>query len=196
MLKELFDRLNAIRPLSDELKEALIRELEVIDVPKRTILLHEGERCDYVYVVLSGLMRMYYHKDGEEICSRFMDKDHICISVYSFFTRGAGYEYIETIENCTLARIRHDQLQRLYNEIVEFNYFTRVITEMYFVRSEERLFLLRKQTVEERYTYFSNTYPELLQRVPLKYIATYLGTSIETLSRIRGKISRGKRAGK
>jgi CRP-like cAMP-binding protein len=190
MLTELFKRLNAIRIMSDELKVVLTKDLEIIEVPKRTVLLKDGERCDYAYVVLSGLMRMYYIKEGEEICSRFMDEEHICISVFSFFTRNPGYEYIETIENCTLARIHIDKLQKIYNEIIEFNFIIRVITEQYFIKSEERLFLLRRQTVEERYNYFTNHYPELLQRVPLKYIATFLGTSLETISRLRNKLSK------
>ncbi len=117
MLKQLFIFLDSIRPMSIELKEELTKELEIIEVPKRTVLLKEGQRCDYVYVVLQGLMRMYYIKDDEEICSRFMDEQHICISVRSFFSRKTGYEYIETLENSTLARISHDRLQFLYNTL-------------------------------------------------------------------------------
>ncbi len=178
--------------MSIELKEELTKELEIIEIPKRTVLLKEGQRCDYVYVVLQGLMRMYYIKDDDEICSRFMDEQHICISVRSFFSRETGYEYIETLENSTLTRISHDRLQFLYNTLLEFNYITRVITELYFIKSEERLYLLRKQSVEERYVFFSTNYTTLMQRVPLKHIATHLGTSIETISRIRNKISQKK----
>ena len=174
--------------MSPELKGILEQKMEIIEVPKKTVLLKDGQRCDYVYVVLKGLLRMYYIKEDDEICSRFMEEGHISISVYSFFTRNIGYEYIETIENCTLARIHHDTLQELYKTIVEFNFNIRVVTEQYFIRSEERLYLLRKQNVEDRYTFFTEHYPSLLQRVPLKYIASYLGTTIETISRIRNKI--------
>ena len=87
-----------------------------------------------------------------------------------------------------MARIHYTQLQTLYKLYPELNYIARVITENYLVKSQERLFLLRRQTAEERYLYFTERYPTLLQKVPLKYIASYLGLTLETLSRIRNKI--------
>lgn len=189
MTDQLFNYMNTIRPLGDELKEVLADALEIIEVPKKQLLLKEGQTSDYIYVVMKGLLRMYYIKDGEEICSRFMDEQHMAMSVNSFYSRTPGYEYIETLEPCILARIHHDRLQKIYNTYDEFNYIARVITEQYFIRSEDRLYQIRKQSAEERYVYFTEHYPELMQRVPLMYIATYLGMSLETLSRIRKKLS-------
>ncbi len=189
MLTPLFNHMNAIRPLSDEMKEVLSENLEIIEFPKKHILLKEGQTSDYIYVVLKGLLRMYYIKDDNEVCSRFMDEQHMAMSVNSFYSRTPGYEYIETLEPTTVARIHHDQLQKVYNTHDDFNYIARVITEQYFIRSEERLYLIRKHSAEERYVYFIEHYPELLQRVPLMYIATYLGITLETLSRIRKKLS-------
>ncbi len=189
MLTPLFNLMNSIRPLSDELKSVLAEKLEIIEVPKKHLLLKDGQTCNYIYVVVKGLLRMYYVKDGEEICSRFMHETNMAISVNSFYTRNPGYEYIETLEPCTLARIHYDSLQKIYTELDAFNYTARVITEMYFIRSEERLYLIRKHSAEQRYLYFIEHYPELLQRVPLMYIATYLGITLETLSRIRKKLS-------
>jgi CRP-like cAMP-binding protein len=192
MLEILFQYMNAIRPLSDDLKEVLARDLEIIEVPKRQLLLREGQTSDYIFVVIKGLLRMYYIKDGEEICSRFMEEQRMAMSVSSFYSRTPAYEYIETLEPCVLARIHYTALQKIYNERDDFIFIARVITEQYFIRSEERLFLIRKQSAEERYVYFIEHYPALLQRVPLMYIATYLGLTLETLSRIRKKISRSR----
>ncbi len=189
MLNSLFGFMNAIRPLSDELKEVLTENLEIIEVPKRTLLLKDGQTCDHIHVVIKGLLRMYYIKDGEEVCSRFMEETRMAMAVGSFYTRKPGYEYIETLEPCVLARIHYDRLQAIYKEHDEFNYIARAITEVYFIRSEERLFLLRRQSAEERYLYLRAHHPELLLRVPLTYIASYLGISLETLSRIRKKLS-------
>lgn len=182
---------NNIYPLSDELKAALLKYYEVIEVPKKTELLRAGQTCDYVYFVIEGLVRSYYLKEGEEICSRFMDEQHIVISINSFYTRKPGYEFIETVEPCTLARIHHDSLQRIYKEHIEFNYIARVWTEHYCSMSEERLYLLRRQNAKERYLFFMENYPQLIQRLPLKYIASYLGMNLETLSRIRKQVSTG-----
>ena len=191
MLDTLFNYMGAIRPISEDLKETLTRDLEIIEVPKKKLLLKEGQTSDYIYVVIKGLLRMYYIKDDEEVCSRFMDEQHMAMSVNSFYRRTPGYEFIETIEPSTLARIHHDRLQRIYNDRDDFNYIARVITEQYFIRSEERLYLIRKQSAEDRYVYFTEHYPTLLQRVPLTYIASYLGITLETLSRIRKKLSTG-----
>jgi len=189
MLDALFNYMNSIQPLSDDLKEVLAQKLEIIEVSKRQLLLKEGQTSDYIYVVIKGLLRMYYIKDGEEVCSRFMEEQRMAMSVNSFYTRTPGYEYIETLEPSTLARIHYDSLQELYTSRNDFNFIARVITETYFIRSEERLYLIRKKSAEERYVYLTEHYPEILQRVPLTYIASYLGITLETISRIRKKLS-------
>jgi CRP-like cAMP-binding protein len=190
MLTTLLNYIDGIHPLKEEVVQELEQCFEVIEVPKRQLLLQEGETCDHLYVVLSGLVRMYYIKGEEEICSLFIEENYLFNSPYSFYRRKPGYEFIETIEASTLARVHYDHLQRLYKQYPELNFIARVITENYFVKSEERLYLLRKQSAEERYSYFTNRYNTLLQRVPLKYIATYLGITLETLSRIRNKMSK------
>lgn len=188
MFKTFFDYVNAIYPLSAEMMEALEKSFEIISVPKRHLLLKDGETCDYTYLLLKGLVRMYYIKDGEEICSLFIEEKYMFNAPDSFYVRKPGYIYIETLEPSTLARLHYDNMQRLFQAHPELNFIGRVITEKNFVKSEERLYLLRKQTAEERYIYFSDRYPKLLQKVQLKYIATYLGLTLETLSRIRNKI--------
>src|ERR1051325_6554501 len=102
MLSSFFENINSIYPVSDALKETLEKELEILEYPSKHMLLREGQRCDHVYIVLKGLLRAYYIKDDAEICSRFMEKDRIVISVNSFYTRKPGYEFIETLEPSTL----------------------------------------------------------------------------------------------
>lgn len=178
------------RPMSDELKALLKQEFEIIELPRHEILLKEGQVSNYLYITLKGLLRFYYLKDGEEVCSLFVNEPGICTSISGFFTRRPGTEYIETLEPCIIARIGYERLQQLYNENAELNFVARVITEQFLVRSEERLLLLRKNSAEDRYVTFTEQHPEFLQRVPLKYIATYLGTTLETISRIRAKLSK------
>jgi CRP/FNR family transcriptional regulator, anaerobic regulatory protein len=189
MASQFIKDIDKIYPLSEGLKEAIGIHSDIIEIPKKHMLLSEGQRSDYVYFVISGLLRMYYIKDGMEICSRFMHEQHIVISIPGFYTRKPAYEFIEALETCVLARIHYDKLQHLYKEFIEFNYIARVWTEHYCSMSEQRLFLLRKQSAEGRYLYFLENHPQLLQRIPLKYIATYLGMTLETLSRVRKKLS-------
>jgi CRP/FNR family transcriptional regulator, anaerobic regulatory protein len=189
ILESLLAHLHQIKPLEPALHSRLINDLEIVEVPKKTMLLRDGQVADYLYVVLSGLLRSFYIKDGAEVCSRFMKENHIVVSVNSFYVRKPGYEFIETMENSTLARIHYDKLQQLYKDHDSFNYTARVLTEQYFALSEQRLYLLRKQKAEERYLFFLENYADLMNRVPLQYIATFLGMNLETLSRIRKKLS-------
>jgi CRP-like cAMP-binding protein len=191
MLDAFIRRLQDIRPLSAEL-EARIRSLEIVQKPKGYLLLREGQREDYAWVILQGLVRSYYLKEDEEICSRFNEENQVVISVASFYGRTPGYEFVETLEDCILARIHYDELQEIYRAFPEFNYHARVLTEYYFILSEQRLYLLRKQKADARYNYFLEHYPEWLQRVPLRYIASFLGMNLETLSRIRSRLAAGR----
>jgi len=189
MLQTFIEQLKRIHPVSVGLEQYL-EALEIVEIPKHTLLLREGQTEDFAWIIIKGLVRSYYIKDGEEICSRFNQEDQIVLSVVSFYSRNPGYEFVETLEDCTLARIHYDKLQALYQEFPEFNFHARALTEYYFSLSELRLYLLRKQSAEERYRYFIDHYPEWLLRVPLKFIASFLGMQLETLSRVRKKISR------
>jgi CRP-like cAMP-binding protein len=189
MLDHFLDRCNTIYPISPALRNMLQAETEIITLPRKHMLLRGGQRSDHVCMVLEGLVRSYYLNDGEEITTRLMPEGYLIMSVSSFYTRKAGDEFIETLEPVTLARLHYDQLQRIYRGHMEFNFIARVLTEHYLHLSEQRMYILRHQTGEEKYRYFMDMYPELLQRVPLKYIATFLGIQQETLSRIRKKLS-------
>ena len=189
MLSPFINFIDCVHPVSEALKERLLNDLEIIELPKRHCILKEGQRNDHISFVMSGLLRAYYMKDDADICSRFMPENHICFSVISFYTRKPGYEYIETLEPTLLAQIHYDKLQKIYRDHIEFNYVTRIWTEHYCSMSEQRLYLLRRQNAEDRYLFFLENYPTLLQRLPLTYIASYLGMKLETLSRVRKKLA-------
>lgn len=191
MLESLLSAINAIHPISGEVTERLKEGFEIVTTRPKQLLIKEGDTCNHIYLLLDGLVRMYYIKEDEEVCSLFFfERDHLFTVPNSFYSRRPGYQFIETLEASTLARISYDKLQHLYKTYPELNFIGRVITENYFVKSEERLYLLRKRNAEERYAYIMENYPVLLQKMPLKYIASYLGITLETLSRIRGKARR------
>jgi CRP-like cAMP-binding protein len=188
MLSWLYEQMNAIHPLDESVFKEFDNSFEYLEYSKNSILLREGETCHYLYVMLDGLARIYYLKEDREINALFVEEKSFFTAPDSFFSRKPSYHFIETLLPSKLARIHHEKLRRLYEEFPELNFVGRIITENYFVWSEEKLFLLRKHNAEERYHYFMENYPELLQKVPLKYLASYLGMNEETLSRIRNKI--------
>ena len=188
MLHNTLGFFQTIIPLDESILLELESHFEIFDIPARHKIIEEGQVCKYIYIHIKGISRMYYMKDDEEICSLLIEENYPFTVPDSFYSGNKSYQTVESLEPGCIARIHIDSLKKLYSKYLEVNYIARVITEKYFVKSEERLFLLRKKTTEERYLYFIEKYPSLLLRVPLKHIASYLGMSLETLSRCRKKI--------
>ncbi|MFT3677511.1 MAG: Crp/Fnr family transcriptional regulator [Chitinophagaceae bacterium] len=191
MIEKLLDRLNALHPMDEQLTER-IKEVTLISTyPAKTYLLRDGQICDRACMVVKGLARAYYVNEDRDITSRFMDEGFIITSWVSYYHQQPGDEFIETMEDTTLACIRYNDIQQLYRDYPQFNIVGRKQTEYSLYTSEMRTRMLRKQTAKERYTFFLQNHPDLLNRVPLKHIASYLGMNEETLSRIRNQFRKG-----
>jgi len=177
---------NSIYPLSEELKHEIIAQSEIIEVKKKTKLLSAGDRSNTIYFIVKGAARVYYlDKKGVETTTWLLLENELLISVYSFFKGMPGFEYIETLEDCTLIALHREKLEFLYSRFMEFNFIGRKLTESYYIRNEEQANSLRMLSAKERYEELSASNPTLLKRVSLGYIASYLGITQETLSRIR-----------
>ena len=187
MIEKLIARLNGLHPMSEELTQRIMSITRITSHPKKTILLKEGEINNHICMVISGLVRSYYLNEEKEITSRLMEEGFIITSWISFYTRKPGNEYLETIEDTILACVHYNDIQNLYDEFPEFNIVGRKQVEYSFYMSELRTRMLRKHTAEEKYRFFLENHPNLLQRVALKHVATYLGMNEETLSRVRSQ---------
>lgn len=179
--------MNSVHPLTLEFNQRLSGVIQSKDISKKSFLLKEGQVCNHIYFIEKGFIRSFYMKDGKEITAWFMKEDDFIISVNSFYKREPSYEYIQAIEDSTVNFVHYDDLQKLYNDFVEFNINGRLLTIHYYILSEERLYSMRKQSAEERIKFLLDKHPEIFRRAPLGYIATYLGISLETLSRIRAR---------
>src|ERR1700712_1811866 len=184
-MKEFLQGLHLIYPLSPALYDYLFDKLKLVIVPKKGILLKEGKICKNIYFINKGLARCFYIKEDKEVSSWFMKEGDLIISVESFFAQKPSYENIQAIEECELFSISYDELHVIYHKFPEFNYIARVLTEKYYTLSEQRLFSLRMQRASERYAHLMDQSPEIIQRVPSTFIASYLGITLETLSRIK-----------
>jgi CRP-like cAMP-binding protein len=150
---------------------------------KKDFLLKAGHISDKIFFIERGLVRCFYDKSEKEVCSWFMKENDCIISVESFFQQKESYENIQALEETDAYFIEYNELQFIYQNFPEFNFIGRVLTEKYYALSEQRLYSLRMQNASERYRFLMENYPELIQRVPSKYLASYLGISEETLSR-------------
>lgn len=187
MYETLFRLLDDFYPLSDELKEAITEKLQFKKFKKKEFVLKEGEICDYLYFIEEGFFKSFNLKDGKEITQWFMRANDFIISVSSFYKRTKSYEYIQALEDSAVHFIHYNDLQIIYKNFPEFNITGRILTEHYYILSEERLFGLRKLKAEERYLFLLDTHPEIIRKASRTDIASYLGISLETLSRIKKK---------
>ena len=188
----MLDAFSRLHPLTSAMQERLIDITSIRQYPRKKLLLREGQTSDHACFVLQGVSRAYYTSNGREITTRFMDEGFIITSWISFYTRQPGYEFIETLEDSVLACVQYNDLQQFYNDIPDFNIVGRKLAEHFFFLAEQRTQMLRKHKSGEKYQLFQDQHPGLIQRVPLKYIATYLGMSEETLSRVRNRMAHAK----
>lgn len=186
-MENLLNLLQTLHPLSYELRDVLTRMLRRDTFSRKQWLLQPNQVSDRLYFVEKGVVRGYYLKDGREVTSWFMREGDFLISIVSFYARQPAREYIELLEDGVIWSITYAQLQQLYRDFPEFNTVGRLLTEKYYVLSELCTLNLRMQTATERYQQLLTDFPDIFGRVPLKYIASHLGISPETLSRLRGQ---------
>jgi len=186
-MSALLSVVQTLLPVSAALEAALATALKREEWPARHQLLMPGQVARHLYFVERGLVRGYALHGSQEVCSWFMSEGDFVISIVSFLTQQPSTEYMELLEPSVLYSVSYAQLQELYRTFPEFNYVGRVLTERYYVRSEQRAYQLRTLPGKGRYTRFLADYPAIAQRVPLKYLATYLGVAPETLSRLRAR---------
>ena len=186
-MNELIQFLKSISPLSIELEEYLINNLKRKSLKKNEFLLNAGQVCKNIYFIEEGLFRCFYNTiENKEVDSWFMKEGDVIISVESFFLQRPSNENIISLEESVVYYIDYKTLQFLYETFLEFNIIGRVITEQYYVLAEQRLYAIRMKTAKERYLWLMQNFPQLILRVPSKYLAFYLGISAETFSRMKG----------
>jgi CRP/FNR family transcriptional regulator, anaerobic regulatory protein len=190
ILAPLLQMLAEIKPISKALEEALINGFEIQKKEKNEILLTEGNICKVLWFLVNGLLRSYHNIGDKEITSRIMFTNHIVIAPGSFFTQTPSTESIQALADCELATISFTTLQNMYKSFPEFNLHTRIITEQYFYKTEQRLYMLRKHDAAAKYDYFLENYETYLKSIPQKYIASFLNIAPETLSRVRNKFGK------
>lgn len=186
-MENILHYLHSIHPLSPALVDYLQSHLKIRELQKRAYLLRTGQVCRTISFIQKGLLRCFNLNGEHEVCSWFMTEGDVIISVESFYHQKASYEAIQALEDCTLYYITYSELQHIYRTFPEFNFIGRVLTEKYYCLSERRAYSLRMQRSQQRYEYLMENHPELLLRVPAKDLASYLGMTKVTMSKLRAR---------
>jgi CRP-like cAMP-binding protein len=187
-LEQLLNHIKTYYQLGPEAREALYSCFEQVIVSKNEYLLTEGTVCRRLYFLETGALRGFYTVDGKEITHWFAFENHFATSFHSFITQEPAVENIQLLEGSVLWSISKETLSGLLNKHHEIERLVRIIYEQYYIRLEERFVNAHFRTAAERYENLLQQSPHILDRVPLGYIASYLGISQETLSRIRTKL--------
>ncbi len=173
-------------PFSEEEIKNIVPHFEKENIKKNELLLKEGQVCNKLYFIENGMGRSYYlKKDGKEITQWFFDKGEFMASADSFFKQTPSLYYLEISEDATLYSISHERMETLLAKYHNMEKFMRLLSIEIFAKIIHKLNAIQFQTAKERYDYMISEFPNIVHRIPLGHIASYLGMTQETLSRIR-----------
>jgi len=177
-------------PLTSEGKTELLQVSKILTGDKNEKLVKEGQFADRAYFIISGAARAYYLKDGKEITDWFaFENDFIC-SIHSFYLNSPSLYSIELMEPGLLLEISRENVQSLSNKYREFDKLEKQIITKTMIQLQHRVVSIQFETAKQKYETLLKTYPDITQRVALTHIASYLGITLETLSRIRNNKKR------
>lgn len=166
--------------------------LKYKEVRKKDILLKEGQTCRYINYVHSGALRAYHlDMEGNESVIMFAINDWWVTDMCSFTTLQPAMLNIDALEDSTIFELDKNDLDKLYIKVPKFERFFRIIMQNSYVREQLRVIQNLSISAEQKYINFIAKYPQFVQRVSQKQIASYLGMTPEFLSTIRKKISSG-----
>ena len=186
-MRSLQNAITAISPLSTESLDAFTRAWKHWTTQKDFFLLKENTVSDYIYFIEKGVARIYYYKNGKEITEWLALDGQFFLSIASFFQRTPSYLIIQTIEPSQVYGIHHDDLMKMADEHHDTERLLRKMVTLSLILSQERMDSIQFESAQQRYEKLLQRTPQIVQRVPLTFIASFLGITLETLSRIRSQ---------
>lgn len=186
-MQNLIETFKRIGGLSQRNQEALLGVIQRIECTPKTLLQELDTVCDSIYFIEKGLARTFYYKDGKDITYWIALENDFVGSMASFFMRVPSNKMVETLEPSVLWKFDYSKMESLFSSNQEMQKVGRLFAYYGISIMEKRFDDLHFHTAKERYEFLVKNKPELLQRMSLGMIATYLGITQETLSRIRKK---------
>lgn len=187
-MSTLENRITLIDPLSEDIRKIFLDSWEKWNVPKDHFLVKENETANYIHFIEKGIARIFYYKNGKEITEWIAMNNSFFLSIISFFERTPSRLQIHVIEPAIVYGIHYDKLMQLCNEYHAVERWLRKALTNSLILSQYRMDSIQFESAQQRYQKLLETNPSIIQRVPLSYIASFLGITQETLSRIRSNI--------
>jgi CRP/FNR family transcriptional regulator, anaerobic regulatory protein len=186
MLSKLYTHIVQNLAVTEELKQIIEQHFTPLQISKNTIIEEEGKVPQHLYFINEGYMRsFYYDNNGDEVTTYLATPEQYMASFLSLSQQKISTENIETITDCSLLKISREDFLKIIEKYPQFREYSLQIFEQAFTKMNERANDLATLTAEQRYTQLLNNQGNILQNVPIQYIASFLGIKPQSLSRIR-----------
>jgi CRP-like cAMP-binding protein len=169
----------------EDFNHYLLPVIKVRRFGKKEIVLKAGEIENYFNFIVKGLVRKFYKKGHQEINTQISMENHLILSQESFHGRTPSEYSIEAIEPTTFVSISYDDLEKVYRQSHRMEHLGRLVVTFAMIIKDRWQMQMVKMTPRERFLNFVTRNPELMQRVPQKYLASYLNIKPETFSRFK-----------
>ncbi|MDF7822222.1 Crp/Fnr family transcriptional regulator [Runella sp. MFBS21] len=184
-MESLRNHIEQIIPLNDEEFDHIKSFFSLKRVRKNQYLIHEGDDVKHEYLVLQGIYKVFYiDSEGKEHILQFAQENWWLSDYIGFFKQKPASMFVQCMEEGEVLCLTLHGREKLASELHKMEHFFRIKLTNGYVALQQRITLLLSSTPQERYEEFSKWYPNLIQRIPKKYITEYLGVSRETLSRL------------
>ena len=186
---QILDNIAKIVTLTPEEQAFFLSKTETKNFKAKTILQNAGQVCKVGYFVNSGLLRSFNINDNivEHVMS-FACEGWWISDMYSLLSQKPGNLFIEVLENAEVVILSKENQEQLYHEIPKLERFFRILTENSLIANQERLMDNLSLTAEERFEKFCGKYPTLIQKIPQKQIASYIGVTPEFFSKMKARM--------
>jgi len=189
VIESILQNISRFVSLAPEEQELFLSKTETKQYKAKTIILHSGEICKHSYFVNSGLLRNFNINDNivEHVLS-FACEGWWIGDMYSLLSQKPGNLFIEVLEDAEVVLLSKENQEELYLEIPKLERFFRILTENSLVANQDRIMDIISLSAEERFDKFCKRYPTLIQRVPQKQIASYIGVTPEFFSKMKSRM--------
>jgi CRP-like cAMP-binding protein len=188
IIERLLKQVTEISSLSDDSVKLLLTCAQQRELAKGQCLLNEGQICNYLYFVETGWLRTYINQDGKEINTSFTLEGSFTGNIKSLKTKEPSQCIIEAGERSLVTLFDKEDLLKLYSECSEIEFLCRKILGTFLIESNEQIDFYKLHSPAERYEYLVKNRPEMIRRIPVSQLSSYIGVARETLSRIRKKM--------
>ncbi len=186
-MQSLFNHFGEYIKLSDHLKTEIANRVNPRSFSKGEIIHNAHHICMHSHFIKKGLLRLYFLKDGKEVSDYFCSEKEWVNSPRSFMFREVDHYYIDALEPTEVFTLNVTDLLYLFDNFPEMERYARLSMGSLFYHMIERITSMRFTTAKEKYLHFNKTYADIYHRIPLGMVASYLGITQETLSRLRAE---------